>query len=89
MEAVQRKDRVRHTLQLGLQSTMAAIYQQLGSLLISPMLQYQGKEYTGHGLRYSMTQTNISYIHSLILRKLLDMFLIHCSMQMKRIIRST
>lgn len=61
MEAMQRKDRVRHTLQLGLQSTMAAIYQQLDSLLISPMLQYQGKEYTGHGLRYSMTQTNISY----------------------------
>jgi hypothetical protein len=61
MVAMQRKDRVRHTLQLGLQSTMGAIYQQLGSLLISPMLQYQGKEYTGRGHRCSITDKHIIY----------------------------
>lgn len=53
MATMREKERGHHTRQLGLQSTMAAIYQQFDSLLILPMLQFQDKEYTGHGLRYN------------------------------------
>jgi hypothetical protein len=52
---VKGKDRENCTQPLDHQSTMAAIYRQLGSLLTAPMLQFQGKECIDHGLHCNVT----------------------------------
>ena len=52
-----KKDGEHHTQQLALRSTMAATYQQLGSLLILPMLPFQWKEHTDHGLHCNIRKS--------------------------------